>query len=219
MLRGGLGGLHALLPCDDPGYAKLRGSLALSPAGSVGVAPALKLDGTFALHPALSFADGAFMAKAEGPRIGFVDDYGWGTHANVGAILARKLKEPDDALSQTRQPARPVWQRTVLVVATEFGRTVRINGTGGTDHGTSGVMSVSGVHVAGGSVGGQRSGMLPGELYHDRDIHAATAFRPVFKGLLEAHMQMDEGVLATRVFPGSKGVQAQEGLPCAARAA
>ena len=369
MLRGGLDGLHALPPYGDPGYAQLRGPLALSPSGPTAeAAAALRLDGTFALHPALGFArqlyqrgqllpiaaaappywgrshfeaqdcvengtatpdgaqtgwlnravaalpgvdglavstvmplmmrgggristwspplpmrvnpillqrleplyaedphlaaafadalanngatsgaamgaDGAmaagkakamgsggrlpqlmqaagtFMARADGPRIGFVEDYGWDTHANQAAILARKLKELDDACASFAQAAQPVWSRTVMVMVTEFGRTARINGTNGTDHGTGGVMFVAGGAVAGGRVGGQWPGMRPQQLYQDRDIHATTDFRAVFKGLLAGHLGIRERVLAARVFPGSAALAPQGGLLRAALAA
>ena len=369
MLRGGLDGLHALPPYGDPGYAQLRGPLALSPSGPTAeAAAALRLDGTFALHPALGFArqlyqrgqllpiaaaappywgrshfeaqdcvengtatpdgaqtgwlnravaalpgvdglavstvmplmmrgggristwspplpmrvnpillqrleplyaedphlaaafadalanngatsgaamgaDGAmaagkakamgsggrlpqlmqaagtFMARADGPRIGFVEDYGWDTHANQAAILARKLKELDAACASFAQAAQPVWSRTVMVMVTEFGRTARINGTNGTDHGTGGVMFVAGGAVAGGRVGGQWPGMRPQQLYQDRDIHATTDFRAVFKGLLAGHLGIRERVLAARVFPGSAALAPQGGLLRAALAA
>lgn len=169
--------------------------------------------------PQLMQAAGTFMAKADGPRMGFVEDYGWDTHANQAAILSRKLKELDDAFASFAQAARPVWSRTVMVVVTEFGRTARINGTNGTDHGTGGVMFVAGGAVAGGRVGGHWPGMQPQQLYQDRDIHATTDFRAVFKGLLAGHLGISESVLAARVFPGSAALAPQGGLLRAALAA
>ena len=74
---------------------------------------------------------GRFMAKADGPRIGFVEDSGWDTHANEAAILKNKLSELDVGLRAFHEAAQPIWDRTVVVVVSEFGRTAKVNGTGG----------------------------------------------------------------------------------------
>jgi uncharacterized protein (DUF1501 family) len=162
--------------------------------------------------PALMKAAGMFMARDEGPRIGFVEDYGWDTHANEAAILSRKLKELDEGFAAFHEAAADVWARTVLVAVTEFGRTAAINGTSGTDHGTGAAMFLAGGAVRGGRVAGQWPGMAPGQLYQERDIHATTDIRSVFKGVLAAHLGIDEGVLSTHVFPGSAAVAPAEGL-------
>jgi len=162
--------------------------------------------------PALMKAAGTFMAREHGPRIGFVEDYGWDTHANEAAILARKLKELDDALAAFRAAAAPAWPRTVLIAVTEFGRTAAINGTNGTDHGTGAAMFLAGGALRGGRVGGQWPGMAPGDLYQGRDIHATTDIRAVFKGVLAAHLGLTESALASRVFPGSATLSPAEGL-------
>ncbi len=174
-----------------------------------GKAKAMGSDGRL---PQLMRAAGGFMAKPEGPRIAFVEDYGWDTHANQAAILARKLKELDDALAAFAGAAQPVWSRTALVVVTEFGRTARINGTSGTDHGTGSTVLLAGGAIAGGRIGGQWPGMLPAQLYQDRDIHATTDFRAVFKGLLADHLGIGEAALATRVFPASAALAPLGGL-------
>ncbi|HUX72434.1 MAG TPA: DUF1501 domain-containing protein [Steroidobacteraceae bacterium] len=162
--------------------------------------------------PGLMKAAGTFMAQEHGPRIGFVEDYGWDTHANEAPILARKLKELDDAFAAFRAAAAPVWPRTVLIAVTEFGRTAAINGTNGTDHGTGAAMFLAGGALRGGRVGGQWPGMGPGELYQGRDIHATTDIRAVFKGVLAAHLGLTESALASRVFPGSATLAPAEGL-------
>jgi uncharacterized protein (DUF1501 family) len=162
--------------------------------------------------PALMQAAGTFMARNDGPRIGFVEDYGWDTHANEAAILSRKLQELDEGFAAFHAAAATVWPRTVLIVVTEFGRTAAINGTRGTDHGTGAAMFLAGGAVRGGRVGGQWPGMATGELYQQRDIHATTDIRAVFKGALAAHLGLDEGVLATRVFPDSGALAPAQGL-------
>lgn len=176
------------------------------------MAPAMRKDIAQGRLPALMRAVGMFMARDDGPRIGFVEDYGWDTHANEAAILKRKLKELDDGFAAFHGAAAAVWPRTVVVVVTEFGRTAQINGTGGTDHGTGATMFLAGGAVRGGRVAGQWPGMAPGELYQGRDLHATTDIRSVFKAVLASHLGIDEGVLATRVFPDSGAVAPSQGL-------
>ncbi|MER3546541.1 MAG: hypothetical protein C4338_02640 [Rhodanobacteraceae bacterium] len=168
--------------------------------------------------PVLMGAAGGFMAKANGPRVGFVEDNGWDTHANEAAILTRKLAELDAGLKAYHEAMGDMWNRTVVVVATEFGRTAAINGTGGTDHGTGGAMFLAGGSLRGGRVAGQWPGIGPSELYQNRDLHATTDLRAVFKGVLATHLGVSESALETRVFPGSGSVRPVEGLTQIARA-
>ena len=162
--------------------------------------------------PALMKSAGGMMGAAGGPRIAFVEDYGWDTHANQAAILVRKLKELDDAYSAFHDAIGPAWRKTVVVTVTEFGRTAAINGTGGTDHGTGAALFLAGGAVHGGRVGGQWPGMAPGELYQQRDIHATTDLRAVFKGVLAGHLGLSDAVLAEKVFPGSARLAHYDGL-------
>ena len=164
-------------------------------------------------------AAGSFMAKPDGPRIGFVEDDGWDTHANEDAILQRKLSELDAGIKAYREALDGAWNRTVVVVVTEFGRTARVNGTGGTDHGTGGAMFLAGGALAGGRVAGQWPGIGAGELYQNRDVHATTDLRAVFKGVLAAHLGVPESALESSVFPGSNAARPVEGLVARTRAA
>ena len=169
--------------------------------------------------PILMGAAGGFMAKSNGPRVGFVEDNGWDTHANEAAILTRKLAELDAGLKAYRDAMGDTWNRTVVAIVTEFGRTAAINGTGGTDHGTGGAMFLAGGALRGGRVAGQWPGIGRGELYQDRDLHATTDLRGVFKGVLAMHLRVNESALETRVFPGSGNATPVEGLVQSARAA
>lgn len=162
--------------------------------------------------PLMMGAAGGFMGKADGPRVAFVEDDGWDTHANEAAIVTRKIAELDAGLKAFHQSIGAMWKRTIVIVATEFGRTAHINGTGGTDHGTGGSMFLAGGALRGGRVAGQWPGIGTGELYQDRDVHATTDFRSVFKGVLAAHLGVPEGLLESRVFPGSGSAQAIENL-------
>ena len=162
--------------------------------------------------PVMMDAAGRFMGKPDGPRVAFVEDDGWDTHANEAFIVARKIGELDAGLKAFHQAIGPTWQRTVVVVATEFGRTAHINGTGGTDHGTGGSMFLAGGALRGGRVAGGWPGIGAGELYQDRDVHATTDFRSVFKGVLATHLGVSEALLETRVFPGSTAAKPMPNL-------
>lgn len=162
--------------------------------------------------PLLMGAAGGFMAKANGPRVGFVEDNGWDTHANEAAILQRKLAELDAGIKAYREAMGDTWNRTIVAVVTEFGRTAAINGTGGTDHGTGGAMFLAGGALRGGHVGGQWPGIGRGQLYQDRDLHATTDLRGVFKGVLATHLGLSESALETRVFPDSGKIAPSENL-------
>ena len=89
---------------------------------------------------------------------------------------------------------------------TEFGRTARVNGTKGTDHGTATVAFVLGGAVAGGRVAGQWPGLGPGKLYENRDLAPTTDLRSVAKGLLSEHLGVPGGAL-NAVFPGGEAAQ------------
>ncbi|WHZ18913.1 MAG: Protein of unknown function (DUF1501) [Rhodanobacteraceae bacterium] len=169
--------------------------------------------------PVMMAAAGGFMGKTDGPRVAFVEDDGWDTHANEAAIVTRKIAELDAGLKTFHQSIGAMWHRTVVVVATEFGRTAHINGTGGTDHGTGGSMFLAGGALRGGRVAGDWPGIGSGELYQDRDVHATTDFRSVFKGVLAAHLGVAESLLESRVFPGSAAAEPLGNLVAPARVA
>ena len=153
-----------------------------------------------------------FMAAADGPRLGFVEDSGWDTHSRQAPVLARKLEELDAALRGFRAGIGAGWARTVVLVVTEFGRTAAVNGTGGTDHGTGGLALLAGGAVRGGRVAGDWPGLAPGDLHEGRDLRATGDLRALFKGVLGQHLGVGEAALETQVFPDSGAVGAMDGL-------
>jgi uncharacterized protein (DUF1501 family) len=104
------------------------------------------------------------------------------------------------------------WSETVVVLITEFGRTARINGTDGTDHGTGTVALLAGGALRGGRVIADWPGLKDANLYEKRDLAATTDLRAVLKGVLKDHLRLDDSVLATNVFPGSGDVKPMPGL-------
>jgi uncharacterized protein (DUF1501 family) len=160
-------------------------------------------------------AAGKVLANADGPRVGALALDGWDTHANEGAVtgrLANLLGALDGALAAIEQNMGPAWQETVVALITEFGRTARINGTDGTDHGTATVALLVGGALKGGRVIADWPGLKEANLHDKRDLKATTDLRAVLKGLLRDHLRVEDRVLAADVFPGSDGVMAIEGL-------
>jgi len=156
-----------------------------------------------------------FLARADGPRIGALAFNGWDTHIDEGADsgrLATLLGALDGALAAVETAMGPVWRETIVTVVTEFGRTARINGTNGTDHGTGTIALLAGGALKGGRVIADWPGLKNADLYEGRDLAATTDLRAVLKGLLKDHLRVTDQALAGNVFPGSAGVTAMAGL-------
>jgi uncharacterized protein (DUF1501 family) len=155
------------------------------------------------------------MAADDGPRIAALAFDGWDTHANEGGPvgrLAQLLSGLDGALAEFESGLGERWRDTVVVVATEFGRTARINGTDGTDHGTGTIALLAGGAVKGGRVISDWPSLKPASLFEGRDLAPTTDLRAVIKGVLRDHLGIAETVLAQTVFPDSGPVKGMKGL-------
>jgi len=156
-----------------------------------------------------------FLAQPDGPRVGALALDGWDTHFNEGIAqgrLSQLLGALDEALIAIKSNMGPAWRETVVALATEFGRTARVNGTNGTDHGTATVAILVGGALKGGRVIADWPGLKPVNLYQDRDLKPTTDLRAVLKGVLRDHLRADEKALAQTVFPGSEAVKPMAGL-------
>jgi uncharacterized protein (DUF1501 family) len=161
--------------------------------------------------PALARAAGEMLRAADGPRVAALEIGGWDTHQAQVSRLAGVLKQLDGGLAGLKEGLGPAWRDTAVLVMTEFGRTARMNGTKGTDHGTATVAFVLGGTVAGGRVAGQWPGLGEGKLYENRDLAPTTDLRSVAKGLLAVHLGVPGSAL-DGVFPGSGQAQPMRGL-------
>jgi uncharacterized protein (DUF1501 family) len=156
-----------------------------------------------------------FLAQPDGPRVGALALDGWDTHVNEGIAngrLSQLLAALDAALAAVETNMGPAWRDTVVVLVTEFGRTARINGTDGTDHGTGTVALLVGGALKGGRVVANWPGLKSADLHENRDLKPTTDLRAVLKGLLKDHLRADERALADNVFPGSADVKPMAGL-------
>jgi uncharacterized protein (DUF1501 family) len=122
------------------------------------------------------------------------------------------LRALDSGLEALKDSLGPVWKNTVVLVATEFGRTAAINGTRGTDHGTGAAAFLLGGAVAGGRVVADWPGLARASLLEGRDLKPTLDLRAVMKGVLHDHLRVAAGALDEAVFPGSRTVRRLEGL-------
>ncbi len=155
------------------------------------------------------------MAAPDGPRIAALAFDGWDTHAREGGStgrLAALLGGLDAALAAFEQAMKPSWKDTAILAVTEFGRTVRINGTEGTDHGTGTVAFLAGGAVKGGRVIADWPGMKEAQLYQGRDLKPTMDLRAIAKGVLSDLYGLSAATLGERVFPGSMQVPPTQGL-------
>ncbi|RXT53289.1 hypothetical protein B6S44_19320 [Bosea sp. Tri-44] len=162
-------------------------------------------------------AEGAarLVGAEDGPRIAALAFEGWDTHANEGGAkgrLATLLGGLDGALATFESGLKPVWKDTVVMVVTEFGRTARVNGTVGTDHGTGTVAFLIGGAVRGKRMIADWPGLKPEQLHEQRDLKPTTDIRAVAKGVVADLFGLSGPVLAERVFPGTGGLAPMQGL-------
>jgi len=130
---------------------------------------------------------------------------GWDTHVNQGdhkGQLAGRLRPLGEGLAALAQGLGEAWRDTIIVVLSEFGRTFRENGNGGTDHGHGNVIWVLGEAVKGGRVYGDWPGLAPTQLYQRRDLAVTTDFRTAIAAMLERHMRLTDRQLDA-VLPGA----------------
>lgn len=141
------------------------------------------------------------LLPADGARVAMIETGGWDTHSAQRARLAGGLKSLDAMLSALQQGLGPVWQETMVLVATEFGRTVAVNGTGGTDHGTGTAAMLFGGSVRGGRVVADWPGLAAGQLHEGRDLRPTMRLDDVISGAVAAHFGLDPARAAATLFP------------------
>jgi uncharacterized protein (DUF1501 family) len=145
----------------------------------------------------------AQIIKADvGLEVAFADLSGWDTHANQGAVagqLSNRLREFGDGIAALYRDLGDRMQNVVIVTMTEFGRAIKQNGSGGTDHGHASALFMAGGPVKGGKVYGKWPGLGPNQLFEGRDLALTTDFRDVFSEILVKHMHTAD---VAKVFPG-----------------
>jgi uncharacterized protein (DUF1501 family) len=154
---------------------------------------------------------GKLLSAPQGPRVAVLESSGWDTHAQQGGAtgqLATRLRGLDEVLSALAASMKPVWPGTVVLVVTEFGRTVARNGSRGTDHGTAGCAFLFGGAVAGGRTIADWPGLGTRARYEGRDLAPTLDLRSVFKSVLHDHLHVPSAALDNDVFPDSANARA-----------
>ncbi|MBU1378169.1 MAG: DUF1501 domain-containing protein [Alphaproteobacteria bacterium] len=161
---------------------------------------------------ALGEALAGFLKAPGGPQLAAVSLDGFDTHANQAGLLSVRLTALDALVDGLHTGLGPAWKDTVVLAVTEFGRTARVNGTGGTDHGTGSTALILGGGLKTGGIVGDWPTLKRQALFEDRDVYPALDLRALEKGLLAEHMGLDRRMLDTAVFPDSEGVRPLLGL-------
>lgn len=152
------------------------------------------------------------LAPADGARIAVIETGGWDTHSGQRGRLAAQLRGLDAMLTAFRTGLGPRWTNTLVLVATEFGRTAAPNGTGGTDHGTASAAMLLGGAVQGGRVLADWPGLAQSALYEGRDLKPTLDLDVLIAEALAQHYALDRGRLVAALFPSSKLTKPLGGL-------
>lgn len=154
-------------------------------------------------------ANGALVASlmqgTRGAQIAMIEVDGWDTHANQRGAFARQARGLDALLAAYRTGMGEEWRDTLVLVATEFGRTAKWNGTNGTDHGTASAALVMGGNVRGGRVEADWPGLGTAQPYEGRDLAPTIALGSVLAGAVAEHFGLDPAQTLARLFPGRTG--------------
>ena len=153
-----------------------------------------------------------FMREPGGPTVAAISLDGFDSHANQAGLLTQRLAYLDAVLDGVHTGLGPEWKNTVVLVATEFGRTARTNGTGGTDHGTGSTALLLGGALKPGGIVGDWPTLKRQALYENRDVAPTLDMRGLFKGVLADHMGVDRAALDSTIFPSSAAARPVLGL-------
>ncbi|MCA3575102.1 MAG: DUF1501 domain-containing protein [Aestuariivirga sp.] len=191
---------------DTALHRHLSAGLAVSRIASQSTGQSLSTGNLTPLQTAFRGA-ARLLAADDGPRIAALNVMGWDTHVSQIQTITSLLSGFDTALDDFRIAIGGAWSNTVVVCVTEFGRTARINGTNGTDHGVGTVAFLAGGAVAGGKVHTDWPGLAPSQLIHHRDLRATIDTRSLFKGVLADHLGVARSLLDSQIFPQSRDVE------------
>lgn len=153
-----------------------------------------------------------FLNKKDGPRIAMIETNGWDTHSGQNGRLNRQLSSLDTLINALHQQLGNNWQKTTVLVATEFGRTAATNGTGGTDHGTASAAMVLGGDLQGGRVITDWPGLRPADLYQGRDLAPTLNLNQLIASIIGERFGVDSSKVSNDVFFDGKTDKRMIGL-------
>ncbi len=190
----------SMLYAEDQQLAALwAGALQTEAMGASGT---MTPDGAMRGGAAAGKIAAGLMSGQAGARVLMLETGGWDTHSGQKARLNNQLKELDALIAGLRDGLGVDWGNTLVVVATEFGRTVAFNGTQGTDHGTgSAALLYGGALANGGRVMADWPGLAEPKLYEGRDLKPTMRFEDLLTGALAVHYAIEPGKLKRTLFP------------------
>ncbi|WP_414619522.1 DUF1501 domain-containing protein [Calothrix sp. CCY 0018] len=148
------------------------------------------------------------MVRDSRIELAFIGLGGWDTHINQGnskGQLAQHLQSLGDGLATLQKELGAVYKDTSIIVLSEFGRTVKENGNGGTDHGHGNVIWLLGGNISGGQIYGDFPGLSENQLHEKRDLAVTTDFRDVISTVLQSHINLDKTSIS-KIFPNYQPV-------------
>jgi uncharacterized protein (DUF1501 family) len=148
------------------------------------------------------------MGGPDGARVLMIETGGWDTHTGQTGRLAAQLGNLDVLVGTMADALGPAWNDTLVLVATEFGRTAAINGTNGTDHGTASAALLMGGGLRGGRVMADWPGVAPAALFEARDLQPTLAMEALVSGAVAGHFGLDPALVARRLYPAQQSLQA-----------
>mgnify|MGYP001044712828 CR=1 FL=1 len=148
----------------------------------------------------------AMLSAPEGVRLMMIETGGWDTHSGQTGRLGAQLRNLDQMIGALADGLGPVWRETLVLVATEFGRTAAINGTQGTDHGTGSVALLLGGGLNGGPVPADWPGLAPGSLLDGRDLRPTGSLEAMTPGAVARHFGLEPGATARALYPAHVGL-------------
>nr|WP_239024263.1 DUF1501 domain-containing protein [Ramlibacter humi] len=149
----------------------------------------------------------SFLSQPDGPRLAMIETGGWDTHSAQAGRLTAQLRGLDNLVGALHEGLGTTWQQTVVVVATEFGRTAAANGTGGTDHGTGSVALLAGGALQGGRVIADWPGLAANALLEGRDLRPTMDLDALLASLAAESFGLDRERVARRLFPRAAQMQ------------
>jgi uncharacterized protein (DUF1501 family) len=207
--------LAGLIMQDDPLFdAAFRQAMAIADGGAIsGASDVMPGEMMQQMQPAGTakgkasaeqrIAEFAGKRLREETRIASFSINGWDTHERQDVTLPRALERLAETILTLRDTVKgPVWNKTTVVAVTEFGRTAKLNGSGGSDHGTGGLMVMAGGALKGGRVLGDWPGLDEASLYERRDLMPTRDLRSLLGWLLHSQFGLPVSTLETQVFPG-----------------
>ncbi|VCU71895.1 hypothetical protein PIGHUM_03986 [Pigmentiphaga humi] len=153
-----------------------------------------------------------FLKRPDGPRIAMIETGGWDTHAGQNARLAAQLKNLDALLAALKEHLGTAWDQTIVLIATEFGRTAAANGTGGTDHGTGSAAMLVGGAVQGGRVIADWPGLGQANLLEARDLRPTLGLHTLIAATAAECFALDPRRTLQTLYPGQSAAGKLPGL-------